>query len=51
MDAPTLIPLSLLAAVVLITQIVGIIRDADWWVITRDTARGHAEHVARTLRR
>lgn len=42
---------ALTAATMLAVQIIGIARDTDWWVITRDTARGRAEQVARSIRR
>lgn len=51
MYVTTLIPVALLGAIVITIQIIGIVRDADWWVITRDTARGRAEQAIRSLHR
>lgn len=51
MYASTLIPVALLGAVVLTIQVIGIARDADWWVITRGTLRGHAERLSRAVNR
>lgn len=39
--------LIVLALTMITISVVSIARDADWWVITRDTARGHAEHAFR----
>lgn len=42
--------LSLVALAMITTSVVSIARDADWWVITRDTVRGHAERLSRARR-